>query len=112
MLVPVHVCQWGWYLGRLMRAVSRGQGNRQARLHMRHLRASLRARPAIVAAPPILPLVGPPIVGTPIALALALFLVFQPLLPPRGHRLQPIELAIETVAVRGQGGQVAAPGPR
>jgi hypothetical protein len=38
--------------------------------------------------------------------------VFQPLLPPRGHRLQPIELAVETVAVRGQGGQVAAPGPR
>ena len=65
-----------------------------------------------VAALPILPLVGPPIVCTPIALALALFFVFQPLLPPRGLRLQPIELAVETVAMRGQGGRVAAPGPK
>ena len=86
--------------------------NGKARLHMRHLRASLRARLAILAAPPILPLVGPPIVCTPIALALALFFVFQPLLPPRGLRLQPIELAVETVAMRGQGGRVAAPGPK
>ena len=80
--------------------------------HTRHLRASLRARLAIVAAPQILPFVGTLIVGTPIALALALFFVVQPLLPPRSLRLQPIELAVETVAVRGQGGQVAAPGPR
>ena len=83
---------------------SRSQENGKARLHMRHLRASLRACLAILAAPQILPLVGPPIVGTPIALALALFFVFQPLLPPRGFRLQPIELAVETVALRGQGG--------
>ena len=110
--MQVHVCQWGWYMSRLIRGSSRGQGKREARLHMRHLRASLRARLAILAAPPILPLVGPPIVGTPIALALALFFVFQPLLPPCGLRLQPIELAVETVAVRGQGGRVAAPGPK
>ena len=84
----------------------------QFRQHMRHLRASLRTRLAILAGPPILPLVGPLIVGTPIALALALSSVFQSLLPPRGLHLQPIELAVKTVAVRGQGGRVAAPGPR
>ena len=79
---------------------------------MRHLRASSRTRLAIVAAPQIFPLVGPLIVGSPIALALALSSEFQSLLPPRGLHLQPIELAVETVAVRGQGGRVAAPGPR
>ena len=96
----------------LIAALPEARERRQARLHMRHLRASLRARLAILAAPQILPLVGPPIVCTPIALALALFFVLQPLLPPCGLRLQPIELAVETVAVRGQGGRVAAPGPK
>ena len=82
----------------------------QFREHMRHLRASLRTRLAIVAAPQIFPLVVPLIVGTAIALALAVSFVFRPLLPPRGLCLQPIELAVETVAVRGQGGRVAALG--
>ena len=80
----------------------------QLRHHVRHLRASLGTRLAIVAAPQIFPLVGPLIVGTPLALALALSFLFRPLLPPRGLRLQPIELAVKTVAVRGQGGRVAA----
>ena len=84
----------------------------QFRQHVRHLRASSRTRLAIVAAPQIFPLVGPLIVGTAIALALALSFLSRPLLPPRGLRLQPIELAVETVAVRGQGGRVAAPGPK
>ena len=82
----------------------------QFRQHVLHLRASLRTRLAIVAATQISPLVGPPIVGTPIALALALSFVLLLLPLPLGLRLQPIELAVKTVAVRGQGGRVAALG--
>ena len=80
----------------------------QFRQHVRHLRASSRTRLAIVAAPQIFPLVGPLIVCSPIALALALSFVFQPLLLPRGLRLQPIELAVETVAVRGRNRRYAS----
>ena len=56
---------------------------RQLRQHRRHLRARPRARLAPFAAAQVLPRVGSLVVGASIAMALALFLVLRPLLPPR-----------------------------